>query len=137
VFTSERSKIRASLGIAVQPVGLTSPPRALTPDEATSNSILRAALASRSFSVPQVGHAHTPANLANSTGQAIFTLPQGNYRFRADKNGTQCWSGVTNHCPVPGCTRSRGELQPDKVCLVPSQIPGRRWLLPESLEAFV
>jgi uncharacterized repeat protein (TIGR01451 family) len=40
----------------------------------------------------------------NSTGVATFTLPLGDYRFRADKNGTQFWSGTANHCTVPGCT---------------------------------
>ncbi|MEW5958146.1 MAG: PKD domain-containing protein, partial [Chloroflexota bacterium] len=40
----------------------------------------------------------------NAAGQATFTLPLGDYRFRADKNGTQFWSGTANHCPVPGCT---------------------------------
>ncbi len=39
----------------------------------------------------------------DATGQVTFTLPAGNYRFRADKNGTQFWSGATNHCAVPGC----------------------------------
>jgi hypothetical protein len=39
----------------------------------------------------------------DANGQAVFTLPQGNYRFRADKNGTQFWSGASNHCAVPGC----------------------------------
>ena len=33
----------------------------------------------------------------------IMTLPQGGYRFRADKNGEQYWSGEVNHCAVPGC----------------------------------
>jgi hypothetical protein len=40
----------------------------------------------------------------NAQGQAVFTLPGGSYRFRADKNGTQFWSDSANHCPVPGCT---------------------------------
>jgi YD repeat-containing protein len=40
----------------------------------------------------------------NANGQAILTLPQGSYRFRADYNGTQFWSGSANHCDVPGCT---------------------------------
>ena len=31
-------------------------------------------------------------------GNATFTLPQGSYRFRADKNGTQFWSSTQNHC---------------------------------------
>jgi RHS repeat-associated protein len=35
---------------------------------------------------------------ANSNGQAVFTLPFGTYRFRADLNGTQFWSGAENHC---------------------------------------
>jgi hypothetical protein len=30
-------------------------------------------------------------------------MPQGSYRFRADLNGTQFWSGASNHCDVPGC----------------------------------
>ncbi len=39
----------------------------------------------------------------NASGQVTFTLPQGNYRFRADLNGTQFWSGSSNHCTLPGC----------------------------------
>jgi RHS repeat-associated protein len=39
----------------------------------------------------------------NADGQTTFTLPQGNYRFRADLNGTQFWSGASNHCALPGC----------------------------------
>jgi uncharacterized repeat protein (TIGR01451 family) len=38
-----------------------------------------------------------------ASGVVTFTLPEGEYRFRADKNGTQFWSSETNHCPVPGC----------------------------------
>ena len=33
----------------------------------------------------------------------VFTLPPGEYRFRADYNGTQFWSGSANHCTLPGC----------------------------------
>jgi len=40
----------------------------------------------------------------SASGEAVFTLPQGSYRFRADRNGTQFWSGEANHCDVPGCT---------------------------------
>ncbi|MCB0117703.1 MAG: carboxypeptidase regulatory-like domain-containing protein, partial [Anaerolineales bacterium] len=40
----------------------------------------------------------------DSNGQVNLTLPQGSYRFRADFNGTQFWSGASNHCDVPGCT---------------------------------
>jgi len=34
--------------------------------------------------------------------EAVFTLPQGAYRFRADKSGQQYWSGPANHCTLPG-----------------------------------
>jgi hypothetical protein len=36
-------------------------------------------------------------------GQVTFTLPQGNYRFRGDLNGTQFWSSTENACALPGC----------------------------------
>ncbi len=48
----------------------------------------------------------------DANGRATFTLPAGSYRFRADFNGTQFWSGpstgsgqgTSNHCQVPdGC----------------------------------
>ena len=42
-------------------------------------------------------------DVTNANGQVTFTLPEGNYRFRADFNGTQYWSGGQNHCAVPGC----------------------------------
>jgi hypothetical protein len=32
----------------------------------------------------------------DANGLAVFTLPQGNYWFRADKSGTQSWSGAGN-----------------------------------------
>lgn len=37
-------------------------------------------------------------------GVANFTLPQGNYRFRADLNGAQYFDSSTNDCSLPGCT---------------------------------
>ena len=40
----------------------------------------------------------------SASGEAVFTLPEGSYRFRADRNGTQFWSGTANHCDIPGCT---------------------------------
>jgi hypothetical protein len=43
-------------------------------------------------------HGSTDAN-----GEVQLTLPQGDYRFRADLNGTQFWSGETDHCAIPGC----------------------------------
>jgi hypothetical protein len=39
----------------------------------------------------------------DGSGEVQLTLPQGDYRFRADLNGTQFWSGETNHCAIPGC----------------------------------
>lgn len=39
----------------------------------------------------------------DASGQVTLTLPQGNYRFRADLNGTQFWSDSANHCALPGC----------------------------------
>jgi RHS repeat-associated protein len=39
-------------------------------------------------------------------GQVAFTLPQGNYRFRGDLNGTQFWSSAENACTLPGCASS-------------------------------
>jgi uncharacterized protein GlcG (DUF336 family) len=42
----------------------------------------------------------------NVNGEAIFTLPQGNYHFRADLNGTQFWSSTSNDCSLPGCSTS-------------------------------
>jgi hypothetical protein len=44
-------------------------------------------------------HSNTDVN-----GEAVFTLPIGLYRFRADLIGTQFWSGTGNHCEIPGCT---------------------------------
>jgi RHS repeat-associated protein len=40
----------------------------------------------------------------DANGQVVFTLPHGSYRFRADYNGTQFWSGISNHCDIPGCS---------------------------------
>jgi len=46
----------------------------------------------------------------DGNGQAIFTLPQGSYRFRADYtatgagNDTQFWSGDDKSCTLPGCS---------------------------------
>ena len=51
------------------------------------------------------GVAYTGFNgTTNTSGQVTFTLPEGSYRFRADLNGTQFWSGGANHCAVPGCS---------------------------------
>ena len=39
----------------------------------------------------------------NAEGQAVFTLPIGSYRFRADLSGYEFWSDDENHCTLPGC----------------------------------
>jgi hypothetical protein len=39
----------------------------------------------------------------DANGDVTFTLPEGSYRFRSDLNGTQFWSGETDHCTIPGC----------------------------------
>jgi len=53
------------------------------------------------------------ANLSavtDANGQAVLRLPPGNYRFRADFNGTAFWSSPGNHCAVPGCTLASVEV---------------------------
>jgi len=40
----------------------------------------------------------------DADGLAVFTLPQGDYRFRADLNGTQFWSSAGDDCSLPVCT---------------------------------
>ena len=39
-----------------------------------------------------------------------FTLPAGDYRFRADYDGVQFWSGGANHCTIPGCLEALVEI---------------------------
>lgn len=43
------------------------------------------------------------SGVTDASGEVVFTLPHGEYRFRADMSGTQFWSGETNHCTLPGC----------------------------------
>ena len=47
---------------------------------------------------------------SDANGQVTLTLPQGDYRFRADSGGTQFWSGEVNHCSVPGCESASGTV---------------------------
>jgi len=42
--------------------------------------------------------------ITDANGQASITLPEGNYRFRADVDGVQFWSSAGNHCAIAGCT---------------------------------
>ncbi|MFN2298950.1 MAG: PA14 domain-containing protein, partial [Anaerolineales bacterium] len=39
----------------------------------------------------------------DALGQAAFSLPDGDYRFKANKGGTYFWSDTVNDCSVPGC----------------------------------
>jgi len=43
------------------------------------------------------------SGITDSAGEVLFTLPDGNYHFSADLNGTAFWSAAENHCEVPGC----------------------------------
>jgi len=58
------------------------------------------------------GAIYTGYKTTDASGEVVFTLPQGSYRFRADKNGTQFWSGATNHCTVPGCAKAHKQASP-------------------------
>ena len=50
------------------------------------------------------GETYTGFNdTTDAEGKVSITLPEGEYRFRADVDGTQFWSGEENHCSVPGC----------------------------------
>ncbi|MHC1783571.1 MAG: DUF6531 domain-containing protein [Anaerolineaceae bacterium] len=50
------------------------------------------------------GPTYTGAQAVTDTnGVAEFLLPEGNYRFRADKNNLQYWSSAENNCAVLGC----------------------------------
>src|SRR3989304_3616173 len=44
----------------------------------------------------------------NANGEVTLRLPEGEYDFRVDFNGTQFWNDGYNHCPVPGCTLAGG-----------------------------
>ena len=41
--------------------------------------------------------------VTDANGVASIVLSDGNYRFRADKSGTQYFSGGSNHCSTPSC----------------------------------
>jgi len=47
---------------------------------------------------------------SDADGQVVFTLPEGDYRFRADYDGVQFWSGMVNHCTIPGCLEALVEI---------------------------
>jgi hypothetical protein len=53
------------------------------------------------------GTSYTGYNdITNASGEVVFDVPEGSYRFRSDLNGTQFWSGETNHCNIPGCSNA-------------------------------
>ncbi|MGB2896118.1 MAG: RHS repeat-associated core domain-containing protein, partial [Anaerolineales bacterium] len=53
------------------------------------------------------GTSYTGYNdITNASGEVVFDLPDGTYRFRSDLSGTQFWSGETNHCDIPGCSNA-------------------------------
>jgi len=60
------------------------------------------------------------SKMTSAGGQAVFTLPVGDYRFRTDQSGVQYWSGSQNHCTIPGCT-SAGMTLPAPLGILDSQ----------------
>jgi RHS repeat-associated protein len=46
----------------------------------------------------------------DENGETVFTLPQGDYRFRADYDGVQFWSSEADHCTIPGCLEALVEI---------------------------
>ena len=56
--------------------------------------------------------------VSNAYGVATLQLPIGAYRFRVDKNGTQFYTGTTNHCAVPGCVSVEQEIPESVVVTV-------------------
>ncbi len=59
------------------------------------------------FTLTGTDHNATYSGYAATTdgnGQAVFSLPDGSYSFRADLNGTQFWSDLQASCTVPDCT---------------------------------
>jgi YD repeat-containing protein len=61
------------------------------------------------------------SGVTDASGEVSFVLPQGDYRFRADLNDTQFWSGAANHCTIPGCETASVEVtKPVTVSVVDS-----------------
>ncbi len=58
-----------------------------------------------------LGETYTGFNdISDVNGQAVFTLPAGDYRFRSDYDGTQILSGGVNHCTISGCLDATVEI---------------------------
>lgn len=47
---------------------------------------------------------------SDHNGQAILTLLEGNYRFRALYEGAPFWSSAVDHCAIPGCSGTTIEV---------------------------
>jgi hypothetical protein len=62
-------------------------------------------------------------DVTDANGEATFDLPQGDYRFRSDLNGTQFWSGEANDCAIAGCTSVLMTI-PDPVLVVVQDTSG-------------
>ena len=48
--------------------------------------------------------------ITDDAGVARISLPDGNYRFRVQRDGTDFYSDAINHCTVPTCTEASIEL---------------------------
>jgi RHS repeat-associated protein len=58
-----------------------------------------------------IGDAYTGYSaVTDANSQVTLTLPQGNYRFRADLDGKQFWSSIKNGCQIPGCENAKISL---------------------------
>jgi hypothetical protein len=66
--------------------------------------------------------------VTNAQGRATIWLAAGDYRFRAEKNGTMYWSGEENHCTVPGCAEA--VITTDSGGMLFSMVPpvSRNWM---------
>ncbi len=72
-----------------------------------TNAVLKEGLPVYAFDGPTyTGY----SGVSDINGEVELTLPQGAYRFRADYDGTQFWSGEVNHGTVPGCETATIEL---------------------------
>ncbi|MEX0902321.1 MAG: carboxypeptidase regulatory-like domain-containing protein [Pseudohongiellaceae bacterium] len=61
--------------------------------------------------------------VTDANGEATFTLLPGDYRFRIDKNGTQYFTDVANHCAAPGCNAVSYEV-PESVTVAVTNTTG-------------
>ena len=50
------------------------------------------------------------SGISDMDGEVVFTLPTGDYLFRADYERTQFWSDDVDHCTIPGCLDTTVEI---------------------------